>query len=197
MERSGILSQKKLGQPYDHQIQFNIYLDNRAVRNNLKRYSEKIKKAMVLRMLAPGGPSSYYLEKEVGIGRGTLKVWLKKYGNLDIESGGTMKNNKLTSKAKFKLVMKYENIKEDTDKGEFLRQNGLHTSDIVEWKMEMLDALDGKKTKDNQKTKGQITRRIKELEREIRRKDKALAETAALIILKKKAQEIWGEIEED
>ncbi|MEO7041393.1 MAG: hypothetical protein ABI035_03950, partial [Gemmatimonadaceae bacterium] len=34
--------------------------------------------------------------------------------------------------------------------------------------------------------------RIKELEREVRRKDKALAETAALLVLKKKVQEIWG-----
>ena len=35
--------------------------------------------------------------------------------------------------------------------------------------------------------------RIKQLERELRRKDKALAETAALLVLKKKVQEIWGD----
>lgn len=39
--------------------------------------------------------------------------------------------------------------------------------------------------------------RIKELEREVRRKDKALAETAALLVLKKKVQEIWGNSSED
>jgi len=40
-------------------------------------------------------------------------------------------------------------------------------------------------------------KRIKELERELRRKDKALAETAALLVLKKKAQAIWGEHEDE
>ena len=37
------------------------------------------------------------------------------------------------------------------------------------------------------------TRRIKELERELRRKDRALAETAALLVLQKKVHEIWGD----
>ena len=38
---------------------------------------------------------------------------------------------------------------------------------------------------------------IKKLEHELRRKDKALAETAALLVLTKKAREIWGEPEVD
>jgi len=37
------------------------------------------------------------------------------------------------------------------------------------------------------------SKRIRELERELRRKDAALAETAALLVLKKKAQMIWGD----
>ena len=41
------------------------------------------------------------------------------------------------------------------------------------------------------------TKRIRELEKELRRKDKALAETAALLVLKKKAQEIWGDEDDD
>ena len=40
-------------------------------------------------------------------------------------------------------------------------------------------------------------KKIKELEQDLRRKDKALAETAALIVLRKKAQAIWGAPEED
>jgi hypothetical protein len=35
--------------------------------------------------------------------------------------------------------------------------------------------------------------RIRALEQELQRKDKALAETAALLVLKKKVQEIWGD----
>ena len=40
-------------------------------------------------------------------------------------------------------------------------------------------------------------KRIKELERELARKDKALAETAALLVLKKKVQAIWGDGDDD
>ena len=39
--------------------------------------------------------------------------------------------------------------------------------------------------------------RIKELEREVRRKDKALAEVTALLVLKKKLEAIWGDGDDD
>lgn len=38
-------------------------------------------------------------------------------------------------------------------------------------------------------------RRIRELERELLRKDRALAETAALLALRKKLAALWGEDE--
>ncbi|PYF99113.1 hypothetical protein D893_02725, partial [Thioalkalivibrio sp. ALE21] len=40
-------------------------------------------------------------------------------------------------------------------------------------------------------------KRVKKLERELQRKDKALAETAALLTLSKKAEAIWGRNDED
>jgi hypothetical protein len=40
-------------------------------------------------------------------------------------------------------------------------------------------------------------RRIKQLEKELQRKEKALAEAAALLVLRKKVQAIWGEQEDD
>ena len=42
-----------------------------------------------------------------------------------------------------------------------------------------------------------LKHKIKQLTQELNRKDKALAETAALLVLKKKANLIWGEDEED
>ena len=40
-------------------------------------------------------------------------------------------------------------------------------------------------------------KRIRELEKDLRRKEKALAETAALLALKKKLEEIWGDEDDD
>ena len=45
-------------------------------------------------------------------------------------------------------------------------------------------------TKEDQK-------RIRALEKELNRKEKALAEVAALLVLRKKAQAIWGDTSED
>ena len=38
---------------------------------------------------------------------------------------------------------------------------------------------------------------MRELEKQLRRKDKALAEAAALLVLQKKAQAIWGDEDDD
>jgi hypothetical protein len=40
-------------------------------------------------------------------------------------------------------------------------------------------------------------KRIRQLEKELHRKEKALAEAAALLVLRKKVQAIWGDKEED
>ena len=56
----------------------------------------------------------------------------------------------------------------------------------------MLRALGRKANRKDPKSQ-----RIKELEGELRRKEKALAETAALLTLKKKARDIWGDNEDD
>ena len=59
--------------------------------------------------------------------------------------------------------------------------------------MQMLDGLQNGHSKKTTKQKKADAKRIRALEKEIHRKDKALAETAALLVLKKKVQEIWGD----
>ncbi len=74
--------------------------------------------------------------------------------------------------------------------GEFLRREGVHEADLAEWRSAALVAL-GTRAK-TPATSGD-SRRVRELERELLRKDKALAETAALLVLKKKVQDYWGD----
>jgi transposase len=81
----------------------------------------------------------------------------------------------------------------EEDLGAFLRKNGLHESNLKQWRLEMLGGLQGSKPKKKSKGKSAEAKRIRQLEKEVNRKDKALAETAALLVLKKKAQAIWGD----
>lgn len=73
-----------------------------------------------------------------------------------------------------------------------MRERGLHSIHIERWKEAIIEGL--KSSKLNKKDLRD--KKIKELEKELRRKDKALAETAALLVLKKKAQDIWGDPED-
>ena len=91
---------------------------------------------------------------------------------------------------KMQAVIAYVGIDEEA-RGRYLRENGLYSVDVERWREEMMKVLGKKSKKGDPKD-----RRIRELEGELRRKEKALAETAALLVLKKKAQEIWGESEE-
>ena len=63
---------------------------------------------------------------------------------------------------------------------------------MTQWRQEMLTGLAESKARPSSKPTAEA-RRIRELERELARKEKALAEAAALLILKKKAQALWGD----
>jgi transposase-like protein len=93
---------------------------------------------------------------------------------------------------KMQAVLESSQLSDD-DLGGFLRKKGLHESDLKQWRLEMLGGLQGSTSKKNSKVKSAEAKRIRQLEKEIFRKDKALAETAALLVLKKKAQAIWGD----
>ena len=74
--------------------------------------------------------------------------------------------------------------------GEFLRREGLHEATLAQWKQAATEAL----SPSNRDPKAQ---RIAELEKQLARKDKALAETAALLLLQKKVQALWAVADDD
>ncbi len=88
----------------------------------------------------------------------------------------------------------------EAELAEYCRKKGLFAEQIQQWKEAFVSSGSAqpdrqrKKLSDEHKKDKQT---IKKLERELKRKDKALAETAALLVLTKKAQEIWGEPEDD
>ena len=76
--------------------------------------------------------------------------------------------------------------------------HGLYAHELTTWKTELMAP---KKTGDNSAAikaeLNEMKAKNKKLESELRRKDKALAEASALLILKKKANLIWGESGDD
>jgi transposase len=95
-----------------------------------------------------------------------------------------------TAEEKLEVVIEAASLPEE-ELGAFLRRKGLHEAHLKEWRQTVLSGL--QKSPARSKKSTFEARRIRELERELDRKEKALAEAAALLVLKKKARAIWGD----
>ena len=73
----------------------------------------------------------------------------------------------------------------EAELGSFLRRQGLHEAQLQQWRQQVLAGLEQGLSRSSKKSTPEV-RRLRELERELARKDKALAETAALLVLKKR-----------
>lgn len=163
-------------------------------------YPETFKQQMVSRMSGPGGVSASTLSEEVNVGQTTLSRWLReaaKIGSMSKEK--TLKPRRpqdWTAEEKFQAVKEVSGLPEE-ELGAFLRSKGLHEAQLEQWRKKAEEgARLALSSPGDTKARRGNSLRIRELERELRRKDKALAETAALLILKKKLTALWGD-EED
>jgi len=152
------------------------------------QYSESFRKQAVQKFLTRGGKSAETLAKELGVSTFSLYGWAK-----DMAKGHSLSSTQ-GSTGKFDVLLSFSAIPENKQ-GEFLRSQGLTSDQLQSWKNEIKSKLDAKAT--NRGETLQSLRRIKDLEREIRRKDKVLAETTALLVLSKKAEALWGTISEE
>ena len=167
-------------------------------------YSQGFKARMVKRMSGRESVSATELAAEVGVPQPTLSRWKREartvrfMGGADKQSrDGGKSPRQWSAEEKLQVVLEAAALSDD-EFGEFLRQKGLHTAQLEEWRRLATGgaqaALAGPKKRAK---KSPEARRIKELEKELLRKEKALAEVAALLALKKKAQAIWGDEDDD
>ncbi len=156
------------------------------------KYSEAFKSKMVRKMAAPGGPSANVLSKDVGVHQSTLSRWLRVADMRGADMKSQSGKSSWSATQKLETVLEAASLSGD-DLGPFLRRKGLYRKDLEQWREQMLTGLETKAKRRRSSSKTPEGRRIRELEKEVRRKDAALAETAALLVLKKKAQAIWGD----
>ena len=156
----------------------------------MTNYPMALRETMVRKLTRPGGPSATALAKEVGISQGTLSRWIRECGIVAPMKKGKSSNS-WTPEEKLKAIVE-TSLLADEELGKYLREQGLHSAKLEEWRERGLASMMGAGSNGRRK-KDPKDQRIKELEREVRRKDKALAEASALLILKKKVQTIWGD----
>jgi transposase-like protein len=108
----------------------------------------------------------------------------------------TKKRKSWSAEEKLRIVVQASELSKD-ELGAFLRREGVHSSQLEQWREAVRGVLAGGQTPESRQQARRDRKRIRELERELRRKDKALAESAALLWLKKKVQDIWGDEDDD
>ena len=148
-----------------------------------KTYTAAFRAEMVRRMTGPAATTGRALARETGIGQGTLSQWLNSARTLPVVSDSTTRPAVRIPEEKLRLVLESFGL-EGEQLGAFLRRHGVHEVELRDWRKTMLEGLGGGRPA----LRGTDAKVIKNLEKELRRKDRALAEIAALVVLKKKAQ---------
>lgn len=151
-------------------------------------YSQTFKQRIVQRLVGPSAQSANAVAAEIGVSQPTVSRWLRAAGSV---SGMTRPaKKKWTGSDKLRVVREAHGLS-GSALGALLRREGLHEAQLTAWRTTAEAALT--EASRGRPAPSVEAKRIQELERELRRKNAALAETAALLVLKKKLEAIWGD----
>ena len=157
----------------------------------MARYGQAFKDKAVARLLPPESASLESVARDLSISAPTLERW-----RADALSRPA-RERAWTAAARFEAVLTTAPL-DEAGKSAWCREHGVYPQELAQWRQAATQALAEPEERgpSPQQTK-QDRRRIKELERELRRKDKALAETAALLVLSKKVAAIFNRDEDE
>ena len=170
----------------------------------MAQYAAERKESVVRRMLASPERSIRELSQDTGISVRSLYDWRRKaiqegssVAGQSQPSGRQALGAQRTSAQKIAVVAETRTLNE-AERVEYCRAHGVYPEEVQAWREAVESALAGGMVpaKVFREARAAQARRVKELEHELRRKERALAETAALLTLRKKAQAIWGEGED-
>ena len=165
----------------------------------MAKQSQAFKEQVVQKLLTPNAQSVVEVSRETGIAQSTLYRWKSDYqGRTGKASARTDANNpeRWNGQEKLSVVIATAGLNEH-ERSAYCREKGLYVEQITRWKAQAAEGCNGPgpSSASQRQELRQLKQQAREAEKEIRRKEKALAETAALLVLKKKAQALWGDNE--
>lgn len=145
----------------------------------MARYGQEFKDRAVARLLPPESAAVEVVAREIGVGVSTLERW--RADALSMPA----RERTWTAPARFDAVLTTAAM-DEASRNAWCREHGVYPQELQRWRQAANQALaDPEEVRASPQQTKQDRRRILELERELRRKDKALAETAALLVLSK------------
>ncbi len=161
----------------------------------MPRYTQEFKDQMVGKLMPPNAQSVAQVSRDTGVSEPTLYSWRNQY-RAEGKAVPADPSNPESWGGENKLAVVIETAAlNEHELSEYCRRKGLYAEQIGRWREA---AIAGTETDNHQRQAErqelqQERRKSRELEKELHRKEKALAEVAALLVLKKKAQALWGE----
>ena len=157
----------------------------------MARYGELFRNRAVARLLPPESANVGLVSKEIGVSVQTLERWREPAPARPARGGAW------TAGARLEAVITAAAM-DEVGKSAWCREHGVFPADLDKWRLSATTALaQPEEARASPQATRQDKKRIKELERELLRKDRALAETAALLVLSKKVAAIFNKAEDE
>lgn len=163
------------------------------------QYSYEFKAQAVEKVLSRGPDVSFNsVAQSFGIDHSTLRRWVAKSQIHHLAEENMTKEktpHQWTTEQKLQAVIACESMDEEQTSS-WCRENGIFPHHVKAWRKEFTQDSSKSSSSGNTRIK-QLTQENKSLKKQLRRKEKALAEAAALLVLKKKVDQIWETDEVD
>jgi transposase len=163
------------------------------------RYSKELKSLIITKMLPPNNQSLSQIQQETGVPEGTLKLWRKEIRQKGFAApAGEQQSEQWSTRDKFLIVIETSTLSE-IELAEYCRKKGLYVEQVKSWQDNCMQANGGvaQELALSQRREKEIEKELKQVRKELQRKESALAETAALLVLRKNIQAIWGPKDEE
>jgi len=160
-----------------------------------QNYSKAFKEAILKKLSQRDCSVSKFAQQE-GINLSTLYSWQKQFKVTGFKDSKASFPDKWSAEEKFSVVLETATLSE-IEVNEYCRTKGLYPEQLKGWKQACIAGNANTKAAIVQTQNKSDKKRIKQLEKELNRKEKALAETAALLVLRKKFNAYCGEDEDN
>ena len=158
----------------------------------MPRYSSERRQAVLEKLLPPSNRAVNEISRSEGISEQTLYNWLSKArkDGVPVPGSRSKTTDDWSAEAKFAVVLETQPLNE-SEKAQYCREKGLYPEQIERWQQDFINGV--KSGSVDTEALRNVRNENKRLKRKIDRKDKALAESAALLVLSKKFQALLEE----
>lgn len=165
----------------------------------MPKYTEEFKEQAVRKMMPPNAISVAQASRETGVSEPTLYNWRNRYRKEGSAVPADPSNPENWSGANKLAVVIETAALNEAELAEYCRSKGLYAEQVNDWREAAAAGAETQRplTAAERRELQQERKKTRKLTKELKRKEKALAEAAALLVLQKKAQEIWGDGEDD